>query len=223
MVRRATSPVRSSPVRRSARHYAVSAAPSTPAHIVAAARKRQPPAEAVKEPIDTASASGGRTALFLVTYVSYVAIYMARKPFSVVKTTLESEMGISPLALGSIDTSLLACYAVSQLCLGVTVGFMGARWPVIASYVVTGIVTAAFGCANSAGPMAALWGVAGLTSAVVHPLLVLFVSSLYPPSMRASAIGIWQTCQQTGGIFANTVASGVLATAGWRPSHGSRR
>ena len=42
-------------------------------------------------------------ALFAVTYLSYSALYFARKPVSVVKSTLVKEAGLSLSALGLID------------------------------------------------------------------------------------------------------------------------
>ena len=43
-------------------------------------------------------------ALFAVTYLSYSALYFARKPVSVVKSTLVKEAGLSLSALGLIDS-----------------------------------------------------------------------------------------------------------------------
>jgi sugar phosphate permease len=59
-----------------------------------------------------------RKMLFLVTYFAYIAIYFARKPLSVLKPVLEKELGISRVAMGNMDTTLLACYAAGQLMLG---------------------------------------------------------------------------------------------------------
>ena len=53
-------------------------------------------------------------------------------------------------------------------------------------------------------------------AASINPLLVLYVADLFPASMRASAVGLWQTSQQVGGVAANTVASAVLSAKGWR-------
>jgi MFS family permease len=39
-------------------------------------------------------------------------------------------------------------------------------------------------------------GACGLASAAGNPLLVLFIGDLFPPSMRASAVGLWQTSSQ---------------------------
>jgi len=154
--------------------------------------------------------------LFVLTYLAYVAIYFARKPVSVVKSTLESEMGLTRAALGGIDTALLTAYAASQFMTGSIVATFGRSLPLIVGYVACGVLTAAFGFASSAKHMSILWGFVGVFSASVHPLLVLFVADLFPASIRATAVGLWQTSQQVGGVAANTVTSAVLATKGWR-------
>ena len=59
-----------------------------------------------------------RWSLFGLTYASYAAIYFARKPVSVVKSTLESKAGIPLSALGNIDSALLAAYAFGQFMTG---------------------------------------------------------------------------------------------------------
>ena len=155
-------------------------------------------------------------ALFAVTYLSYSALYFARKPVSVVKSTLVKEAGLSLSALGLIDSSMLAMYALGQFMVGSTVKLGGRRAPIVLAFALSGALTAAFGLCSSAAPMALAWGANGLFAACVNPLLVLFVADLFPASARASVISLWSTSQQFGGIGANALASYLLATRGWR-------
>jgi len=171
---------------------------------------------AAKPSSDEGGISNRQIALFVLTYLAYVAIYFARKPVSVVKSTLESEMGLSRAALGGIDTALLTAYAASQFMTGLIVKTFGRTLPLIFGYVACGALTAAFGFMSAAKHMSILWGLVGVFSASVHPLLVLFVADLFPASIRATAVGLWQTSQQVGGVAANTVASAVLGSKGWR-------
>ena len=154
--------------------------------------------------------------LFSITYVAYVAIYFARKPVAVVKSTLETDLGMSIASLGMIDTSMLAAYAAGQFMTGTVVRILGRNAALIGAFALCGALTAAFGGANSLGAFSAIWGAVGLFASVVNPLLVLFVADLFPASLRATAVSLWQTAQQCGGVAANTVASGVLARHGWR-------
>lgn len=165
---------------------------------------------------DEGGISNRQIGLFVLTYLAYVALYFARKPVSVVKSTLESELGLSRAALGGIDTALLTAYAASQFMTGFVVKTFGRTLPLVLGYVVCGALTAAFGFLSDPRHMSVLWGLVGIFSASVHPLLVLFVADLFPASIRATAVGLWQTSQQVGGIAANTVASAVLGSKGWR-------
>ena len=84
-------------------------------------------------------------------------------------------------------------------------------------YILSGLATSAVGFVDTATMMAALSAVAGFAAACVNPLLVIFISELYPASMRASVVGLWCTSQQMGGIVANNFASSLLgAGQSWR-------
>ena len=154
--------------------------------------------------------------LFAITYIAYVAIYFARKPVSVCKSTLESEFGLTRAALGTIDTALLTAYAVGQFTLGPIVSVLGRDVMIFVGYAACGLFTAGFGFATSANQMAVLWGLCGFFAASINPLLVLYVADLFPASLRATAVGLWQTSQQVGGVAANTFASALLVASGWR-------
>ncbi|KAL1523725.1 hypothetical protein AB1Y20_018655 [Prymnesium parvum] len=154
--------------------------------------------------------------LFGLTYIAYVSIYFARKPVSVVKSTLEAELGLSRASLGIVDTALLSAYAVGQFMIGTIVSTFGRNVPLVTAYTLCGLATAGFGFSSSVPVMSTLWAICGFFASSVHPLLILYITDLFPASLRASAIGLWQTSQQVGGIAANTAASAVLASKGWR-------
>jgi len=166
--------------------------------------------------VEQQPSKGLQWSLFTITYLSYAALYFARKPVSVVKSTLEKEAGLSLSSLGLIDSSMLAMYALGQFMVGSTVGLFGRRAPIVLAFLLSGALTAAFGLCSAAGPMALAWGANGLFAACVNPLLVLFVSDLFPASARASVVSLWSTSQQFGGIGANALASYLLATRSWR-------
>ena len=155
--------------------------------------------------------NGRRRGLFLLTYFAYIAIYLSRKPLSVVKPVLQEQMGMTTDALGGIDTALLGAYAIGQVMLGQATSLMTRRQMLTMGYIVAGLATAAVGLVDTSKAMAGLSALAGLASSCVNPLLVIFISELYPASMRASVVGLWCTSQQMGGIVANNFASSLLA------------
>lgn len=64
------------------------------------------------------------------------------------------------------------------------------------SFIITALSTAAFGTCSNTNMMTFYSGLSGIGSAAGNPLLVLFIGDLFPPAMRASAVGLWQTSSQ---------------------------
>lgn len=153
---------------------------------------------------------------FLLTYLSYSCIYFARKPISIVKSTLEKELSLTPSQLGLIDTGLLGSYAIGQIFLGTTVEHLGRSIPIVLGYLLCGTFTFLMGMTSKPAVMTLLWSACGFFAATVNPLMVIRVADLYPSAQRASVVGLWQTSQQMGGVLSNGVASFVLAKYGWR-------
>lgn len=154
---------------------------------------------------------------FALTYAVYCAVYLERKPVSVVKPMLVSELGLGTRELAWVDSAFLGAYALGQLSIGTARSVMSAQTLVAASLVASGACTAVCGSTNSAAGLATFWGLNGLFQAALNPLLVLYVADLFPAATRASAVGAWQTSQQVGGVTANLFAAHVVKTAGWRP------
>jgi len=154
-------------------------------------------------------------AIFALTYVGYVAVYLARKPVAVVKPLLLDDLGFTAHQLASIDSAFLLAYAISQLFLGqLTSGFSVPQLLGLA-YLCCGTSVAAFGSTTTAAQMTLAWGLAGLTQAVVNPLLVILVAEIFPAEVRASVVALWQTSQYLGSIVANGLASAMLNYSDW--------
>jgi len=168
------------------------------------------------DPAATTGISNRQLFLFVLTYVAYAAIYFARKPVSVVKSTLESELGLTRSMLSVVDTALLGFYMVGQFLTGSLVKVLGRSLPLTLGYAVCGVATVAMGFSSTATAMSVFWALSGFFQACVNPLLVIFVADLFPASMRASMVGLWQTSQQVGGIAANAFAGALLRVSGWR-------
>ena len=120
--------------------------------------------------------------LLSVTYLAYVCIYCARKPFAVAKTSrcIKDDLGVADGQLGLIDTVLLATYAVGQLSLAHAVRRFGRRWTLVLAFALSGAATAAFGLCSSAPAMMAAWGAAGLFAAPASPLFSTLVGEAVP-------------------------------------------
>jgi len=116
--------------------------------------------------------------IFGLTYVAYAVLYLARKPVSVVKTTLEAELKMSIAALGRIDAALLLAYTAGQLLLGRTVAMLGRTLPLVLAFALSGASTATFGLASSASSMATAWAASGFFAASANPLMVILIGEV---------------------------------------------
>lgn len=163
------------------------------------------------------SALGARRAgVFAFTYAAYCVVYLVRKPVSVVKPMIQSDLGASTSDLAVVDTAWLTLYAIGQLSLGYFRSLAGPPLLLMVAFAGAGLSTALCSSAPSTSTLALFWGLNGLFQSCVNPLLVLHVAAMYPASARASAVGAWQTSQQIGGIGANFFAAGLLQRSGWR-------
>jgi MFS family permease len=103
-----------------------------------------------------------------------------------------------------------------QLMLGTACGHVSERHLLTGGFLLAGGATAAVSLCTTPVGMAACASVAGLGASCVNPLLALFVADLFPPAVRASVVGLWQTSAQAGGIAANNGAGAMLAASGNR-------
>ena len=154
--------------------------------------------------------------VLVVTYLAYVSIYCARKPFSVVKSVVEKDLSLSPQQLAAIDTALLTMYAAGQLSLGILVKPLGRTWTLVLAFALAGAATTAFGAAGGAAQMLCLWAAAGAFASPASPLFSIVVQESVPEQVRATVVGLWSSCENLGGVFANLVAARVLSSHGWR-------
>lgn len=102
--------------------------------------------------------------------------------------------------------------------LGNACGHVSERRLLTGGFLLAGGATAAVSLCTTPFGMAACASVAGFSASCVNPLLALFIADLFPPEVRASVVGLWQTSAQAGGIAANNAAGAMLAASGnsWR-------
>eukprot|EP00922_Rhytidocystis_sp_ex-Travisia-forbesii_P070432 GHVS01105207.1.p1 GENE.GHVS01105207.1~~GHVS01105207.1.p1 ORF type:complete len:240 (-),score=30.97 GHVS01105207.1:1697-2416(-) len=161
--------------------------------------------------------------VFCLTYISYASLYLTRKPFSVVKSQIETDVFLSPQQLGLIDTAFLVLYALGQFLSGPLGDKAGPRDLLTGSFVGSAFACCCFVAASTATSsssaallMCMAWGLNGLVQSCGFPLMVKTLTAWIPANQRGEKLGIWSTCQQVGGVMA-TAAAGYLATQyGWR-------
>lgn len=172
--------------------------------------------------------------IFGVTYVAYSVIYITRKNFSVVKTLIQDDVGLSTYLLGTIDSVFLSTYAIFQIFLPSFSDVYGIRPLVLCSFFGAALCSFLFSVGNSPEVFIIAWFAEGIAHASVFPVFIKTLSLWFrtiTPTVETSLqrhhsgndylLGLWTTSQQVGGILATTVAT-YFSTApggdGWRNS-----
>ena len=121
----------------------------------------------------------------------------------------------SSTQIAIVDSTLLATYAVGQLSLSWIVQNCGGRkMTLVGSFLLSGVTTFAFGFLNSPTLMALMWGLAGIFAAPASPLFAIIVGESVPDSVRGTVMGIWSSCENLGGVFANNVPTQIAKAVG---------
>jgi sugar phosphate permease len=164
---------------------------------------------------DETAARARRVALS-VSWLAYATYYLGRKGFSVIKKPLERELGVSPAALGGIDTAFLAAYTFGQFGSGLLGDRVGARRLVGYGMLASALACAAFGLSGGALAFGACFLVNGLAQSTGWPGTTRVVAEWTTRENRGMVMGLWCTCYQVGGLAATLLAGQLAARYGWR-------
>lgn len=153
-----------------------------------------------------------------VTWLAYVGYVTGRRPFSVCRSEIERETGISRYTSGMVDTAFLIAYTVGQLMFG---SYIKGRWStrkILAGGVLLSGVSCALLSFVSAGELfVVIWFLSGLVQAVGWATCITIVSPWLMSHERGMVMGLWGTNQAVGGVVGNALTSFVLGyTSSWR-------
>lgn len=154
-------------------------------------------------------------AVFSLTWISYAALYLTRKNFSVVKSALHSS-GVSVSALGLIDTCYLSFYALGQFLSGFLTDRVGPRRVIAVGLVGSALASFAFGYSHSIVLFAMLFGINGLFQSTGWSSNIKALEPWFAAEHRGKILGLWGTNQQVGGLLATVLAAFLLSQFGWQ-------
>ena len=153
--------------------------------------------------------------VFSLTWLSYAAIYLTRKNFSVVKSDLHNVAGLTVASLGAIDTCFLVCYAVGQFLSGWLGDRFGARAVICAGMMGSAITCFIFGFSEQAWLFALLFGLNGVFQSTGWANNIKAMEPWFDHADRGKIMAWWGTNQQLGGLFATVLAAFFLSQLGW--------
>jgi sugar phosphate permease len=151
-----------------------------------------------------------------VSWLAYASSYLGRKGFSAVKKPLQSELGLSTLQLGLIDTAFLGAYALGQFVSGVLADRVGSRRVVGIGLLGSAAACAMFATSRTAALLIACFALNGLFQSTGWPGNTRVVAEWTPPARRGRVMSRWSTCYQVGGFVATPLAVVLVLYGGLR-------
>ncbi len=153
---------------------------------------------------------------FALSWLAYASYYLGRKGFSVTKSALAGELGLSTASLAWIDTAFLAAYALGQVPWGLAADRIGARKLVGFGMLAAAAACAGFGASSSATALLVCFACNGLAQATGWPGTTKVMADFTTAEKRGRIMGLWSTCYQVGGMAATALATWLLSHYGFR-------
>eukprot|EP01061_Rhynchopus_euleeides_P014772 TRINITY_DN25464_c0_g1_i1.p1 TRINITY_DN25464_c0_g1~~TRINITY_DN25464_c0_g1_i1.p1 ORF type:complete len:444 (+),score=112.67 TRINITY_DN25464_c0_g1_i1:35-1333(+) len=154
--------------------------------------------------------------VLLLTWLAYCAYVSSRRPFGVVRRTVEQEESLSAWELGMVDTCFLGMYTVGQFFYGEIKMHLNPRNTIALGLIVSSVSLWAFSTSSGFYAFAFLWAVNGVANACGWPSCIRIITPWIRPEERGRIMGLWASCQAAGGIVGNTAAAYFLGSSGWR-------
>lgn len=154
--------------------------------------------------------------VFAITWLSYAALYLTRKNFSVVKSDLHERAGLSIAALGMIDTCFLSFYALGQFVSGFMGDRIGARKVIALGLLGSALASYAFAQCHIAIFFALAFGINGIFQSTGWSNNIKAMEPWFDKESRGKILGLWGTNQQLGGLFGTLLATILLSHFGWQ-------
>ncbi|MDP6115019.1 MAG: MFS transporter [Planctomycetota bacterium] len=154
--------------------------------------------------------------VFFLTWLSYASYYLTRKNYSVVKTTLQNDFGLTKMDLGNVDSLYLTAYALGQFICGALGDRYGAKKMLVFGMFATATASLVFGLGSAFLIFLFAFGINGLFQSSGWPNNVKAMSRWFSIRVRGFVMGFWTTNYQVGGLVATALATFLLANHGWR-------
>eukprot|EP01064_Diplonema_japonicum_P027263 TRINITY_DN3916_c5_g1_i1.p1 TRINITY_DN3916_c5_g1~~TRINITY_DN3916_c5_g1_i1.p1 ORF type:complete len:458 (+),score=51.10 TRINITY_DN3916_c5_g1_i1:65-1375(+) len=154
--------------------------------------------------------------VLLLTWLAYCAYVSSRRPFGVVRRSIEESEGLTPFQLGMVDTCFLSMYCLGQFFYGELKALLSPVNTIAVGLIVSAISLALFSASSGFYVFCILWSINGLANACGWPSCIRIVTPWIRPEERGRVMGLWASCQAGGGIVGNAAAAYFLGAYGWR-------
>ena len=154
--------------------------------------------------------------VLLLTWLAYCAYVSSRRPFGVVRNTVEEEEGLGKWQLGTIDTAYLGMYTVGQFFYGEIKKYMNPRNTIAFGLIMSACTLWLFSASTGFYAFCFIWAANGMANACGWPSCIRIITPWIKTEERGRVMGLWASCQAAGGIVGNMAAAYYLGRYGWR-------
>lgn len=157
-----------------------------------------------------------RRSILIAVCIALMAVIAAVTGLNVAQPPLALELGATQ---GEV-LWMINLYAITLAALLLPMGAVGDRWgrkPVlIAGLAIFGAASAASGLAPDTQTMLVARFLSGVGAAMIMPVTLSVITSVFPEQERSKAIGVWTGVAGGGGILGMFLSAALVDTLGWR-------
>ena len=152
--------------------------------------------------------------IFFLSWLSYAFFYVSRKNFSIVKTTLNEELGFSMVQLGFIETLYASSYMIGQFVSGALGDKFGPRRLLSYGMIGSAVTSILMGGSISYSIFAFSLGFNGLFQSTGWSNNLKAMTPWFDQESRGKITGLWCTCYTAGPLIATSLATWLLVSYG---------
>ncbi len=157
--------------------------------------------------------------VFAATWLSYVGFYITRKPYSIVKADLGSQLALDAQDLAVIYAVYLVTYTIGQFASGAIGPKYGPRRMLLWGMGISAAISTAMGMLTAMPHIAfsgfvVLMAVLGFAQATGWSNNLGVMAMWFRREERGRVLGLWATNFQVGGVLAGGLAAFVLKNLG---------
>jgi MFS family permease len=146
----------------------------------------------------------------------YVVSQFLRNSVGVIAPNLATEIGLTPIEIGTLSSVYFLAFAATQLPLGVALDRFGPKISMLVSIGFTVLGCVLFAVAHEAGSLIAARALLGFGTASFLMAPVALYARWFPPERFSTFAGIQLGLGSLGAIFATAPLAYATASFGWR-------
>ncbi len=154
--------------------------------------------------------------MFVFTWLAYAAASAVRRPLSVSKSTLATDLGFSKVELGWLDTAFYLPYGIGMVYGGPLADRYGATLVLFGGMTISSIAVFIQSMCSGFYSLALGFVMLGVSQSVCWPACIKCLAAWFESSERSYIVGFWTTCQSVGGISGTVGVSFLVHKLGWR-------